>query len=83
MKIKVETGIPVPKRTVGVRKYPIPDLKVRGSFFVAAGERESIILMKSLRNCITHFKRRFPNRVFELHTVTEGGSLGIRCWRMK
>jgi hypothetical protein len=77
--IEIENGIPIPKQTRKRKTlYPLADLEMGQSFFVACAPEDSRKLIMSLSGlCGRHTKktgRRYTCR------VVEGG---IRVWRFE
>jgi hypothetical protein len=77
--IEIENGIPIPKQTRKRKTlYPLADLGVGQSFFVACAPERSRKLTMSLGSSAKHQANKTGRR-FTLRTV-EGG---IRVWRFE
>jgi hypothetical protein len=68
--ITIETNVPIPRQRINC-KYPVDDLEVGQSFFVANGNRNSISVVASAAG--KRMGRRF-------RTAKQLG--GVRVWRV-
>lgn len=79
-KAKIDDNVPVPPSSRGGRKYDFPfaDLKPGKSFFHPLPDG---LAMTSFLSVVTHAAKRAKVKVTK-RRVCEGGSVGVRVWRM-
>lgn len=73
--MEVEKDVPVSE--VANRKYPLADMDVGDSFFMATEAIRAI--GQRIRSSVQHYRRTNPHTKFVVRAV-DGG---IRCWRVK
>jgi hypothetical protein len=75
--MKIEKGIPVPKKLRGRRfKYDFAAMEIGDSFFVKGDSSTQVSIL-------TCAKRHDPKKTFVTKKVNENGTDGYRCWRSK
>ena len=75
--IKIEKGIPAPKKQIRTPKYPFRDMVVGDSFFIKSQEPESTrkkVSAAATMFCKLHEGFKFKTQVFEG---------GVRTWRIE
>lgn len=78
MKIKIETGVPIPKNVTRKSKYPFREMEVGNSFFI--NEKENVArLQQKLSAAASMFCKGNPSYKFK----TQGFEAGVRVWRVK
>lgn len=79
MNIQIDSGIAIPDDNSGRRTvYPLGQMQVLESFFVAGTGRKRNAIM----NSASYFGKRH-NKKFTCRTVTENGVDGVRVWRIE
>lgn len=73
MPFEIEKDVEIPE-TREKGRFPLQDMQVGDSFFLAADEKD----INSLRMAVQYYQRKTSSR-FTIRTV-EGGS---RCWRVE
>ena len=78
MKIKIETGVPIPDKTTRKSKYPFRDMEVGNSFFV--NEKEDVNKMQQkISAAASMFCKKNPAYKFK----TQAFDAGVRLWRIQ
>jgi hypothetical protein len=81
--IQIEKGVAIPKNTNSGRKriYPLDEMSVGDSFYVACDENNLDKISRSVRNTAINYTKRDTSAVGKKFTVrnVEGG---VRCWRI-
>lgn len=78
----IETGIPMPPKYAGRRRYPWQDLGVGQSFFVPVADLQELeALWYSLTSCRRNAEKH--GKKFALRQTEVTGLFGIRAWRTK
>jgi hypothetical protein len=78
MKIKIETGVPVPTRATRKSKYPFREMEVGNSFFVNDKDEVNRTQQK-LSAAAAMFCKKNPAYKFKTQTF----DTGVRIWRVK
>jgi diaminopimelate decarboxylase len=78
MKIKIETGVPVPKKATRKSQYPFREMEIGNSFFVNEKDDVSRIQQK-LSAAAAMFCRNNPDYKFKTQSFTTG----VRIWRVQ
>jgi hypothetical protein len=78
--IKIESGIPLPKKSVGarVRKYPLRNMNVGDSITIEGGVKE---FASATGNA--SFVGRSTGWKFATRRIKEGGKNILRIWRVE
>ncbi len=72
--VTIEKNIPVP--VTNTFKYPFEEMEVGDSFLISGDEA-----VRKLRSAAAYHSRRSEAK-YSVRSVSEGDSVGVRCWRI-
>ncbi len=76
--LPIDKGVPMPDRNGELTARPFALMEIGDSFFEAAGETPIDTLAQRIKWDAKHYR---PKR-FDAAEVTEGGTPGLRIWRL-